>query len=95
MVTFIPYDIFHDWWFGVIVSYYGKVYYIHKPLLRYRQHSSNVVGANDVGLNYLVSKLVNIKKQFKIYKSMYRNLPFKPSIVKWALYKFLFNLRRL
>ena len=95
VVKFIPYDIFHDWWFGVIVSYYGKVYYIHKPLLRYRQHSSNVVGANDVGLNYLVSKLVNIKKQFKIYKSMYRNLPFKPSIGKWVLYKILFNLRRL
>lgn len=95
VVKFIPNDIFHDWWFGVIVSYYGKVYYIHKPLLRYRQHLSNVVGANDVGLNYLVGKFVNIKKQFKIYKSMYRNLPFKPSIIKWFFYKVLFNLRRI
>lgn len=94
-VKFIPKDLFHDWWTGVIVCYYGKVSYIHQPLLRYRQHSSNVVGANDVGLNYLASKLVNVKRQFKIYKSMYRNLPFKPSIIKWFFYKVLFNLRRI
>ena len=94
-VKFIPSDLFHDWWVAIITCYYGKVFYVHKPLLRYRQHLSNVVGANQVGFNYLLSKILKCKKQFSIYKSMYRQLPFKPSIVTWAFYKIIFNLRRL
>lgn len=95
VMTFIPKDLFHDWWTGVIVSKYGVVSYIHKPLLRYRQHSSNVVGANDVGWNYIKGKLLNFKKQMRIYKSMYKQLPFKPSIIKWTYYKIIINLKRI
>lgn len=95
VMPYIPKDLFHDWWTAVIVSKYGIVSYIHKPLLRYRQHSSNVVGANDVGSRYLMDKLSNVRKQWRIYSSMYRQLPFKPSILKWGYYKFIINLRRL
>lgn len=94
-VTFIPKNLFHDWWVGVIVCYYGKVSYIHKPLLRYRQHSSNVVGANNIGGYYIVNKLLHIKKQMNIYINMYTKLPFKVNILKWGYYKLIFNLRRI
>lgn len=95
VMTYIPKNLFHDWWTGVIVSKYGVVRYIHKPLLRYRQHSANVVGANDVGWNYFKRKLQNIRKQMRIYASMYKQLPFKPSILKWAYYKIIINLTRI
>lgn len=94
-VTYIPQKIFHDWWVGVIVSYYGKVCYIHQPLLRYRQHSSNVVGANNVGVNYLFRKIIHVKRQFNIYKIMYKTLPFKVNIVKCFFYKLIFNIQRI
>ena len=94
-VKFIPKNLFHDGWVGVIVAYYGKVAYIHQPLLRYRQHSSNVVGANDVGVGYLWGKITNFRKQMVIYSTMYHQLPFRPSIIKWVYYKILFNLRRI
>lgn len=95
VVKFIPKDLFHDWWVGVIVAYYGKVSYIHKPLLRYRQHSSNVVGANDVGLRYITTKILHLKKQWNTYLIMYKKLPFKPNILKWVCYKFIINIRRI
>ena len=94
-VKYIPKDLFHDWWVGVVVCYYGKVSYIHQPLLKYRQHSANVVGALNVGSSYLLNKLSHLRKQWRIYSSMYRQLPFKPSILKWGYYKFIINLRRL
>lgn len=95
VMPFIPKDLFHDWWTAVIVSKYGVVSYIHKPLLRYRQHSSNVVGAYDIGLHYIYCKVKNFKKQIRIYVSMYRQLPFRPSIIKWAFYKTIINLKRI
>lgn len=91
----MPNGLYHDWWTAVNVAYYGKVSYIHQPLLRYRQHHSNVVGALDVGPRYLLRKLSHVKKQMGIYILMYGSLKFKPSIIKWAYYKFVFNLKRI
>lgn len=35
----------HDHWFMLVASVFGKVDYVAKPLLSYRQHSSNVLGS--------------------------------------------------
>ncbi|MCU7801141.1 MAG: glycosyltransferase family 2 protein [gamma proteobacterium symbiont of Lucinoma myriamae] len=37
--------IMHDWWLALCTSTTGKIIYIDKPLIDYRQHSANVVGA--------------------------------------------------
>lgn len=41
----------HDHWFMLVASVFGKVDYVAKPLLSYRQHSSNVLGSKgyDIG----------------------------------------------
>lgn len=91
----IPSTIFHDWWTAVICAYYGHVHYIHKPLLLYRQHNNNVVGANHIGIKYFWNKVIHLSKQIKIYTNMYKALPFKPNIFKWIYYKLSFNIRRL
>lgn len=38
----------HDWWFALCAQYFGVVDYVDKPLLDYRQHSSNSIGATAV-----------------------------------------------
>ncbi len=38
----IPY---HDWWLAIVVSAKGNIAYIDTPLMLYRQHGTNVVGA--------------------------------------------------
>ena len=90
----IPQNIYHDWWTAVNVVYYGKVSYLNVPLLRYRQHQSNVVGALEVGPKYLLGKLTHFKRQLSVYYAMYKSLRFKPSIIKWTYYKFIINIRR-
>lgn len=37
--------VMHDWWLALLASSSGKVLFIKQPLIKYRQHSSNQVGA--------------------------------------------------
>jgi len=42
--------IMHDWWIALKVYLYGKVAYVERPLVQYRQHGKNDVGANRRGV---------------------------------------------
>jgi len=35
----------HDWWFALVAASLGKIIYVDQPLVLYRQHASNAVGA--------------------------------------------------
>ena len=35
----------HDWWIALIAAQTGKILFIPEPLIKYRQHENNVVGA--------------------------------------------------
>ena len=37
--------IMHDWWLAICAAATGKIVYINQPLIYYRQHSLNIVGA--------------------------------------------------
>ncbi|SIQ31483.1 glycosyltransferase family 2 protein [Aquipseudomonas alcaligenes] len=39
----------HDHWLMLVASAFGKILYVDRPLLSYRQHSNNVVGAAGYG----------------------------------------------
>jgi glycosyltransferase involved in cell wall biosynthesis len=36
---------YHDWWFALIASIFGEIYFYQRPLMYYRQHGYNLVGA--------------------------------------------------
>jgi glycosyltransferase involved in cell wall biosynthesis len=40
--------LMHDWWLALCAAAFGKLEYCKKPLVRYRQHQNNVVGARNV-----------------------------------------------
>lgn len=42
--------IMHDWWFMLVASAFGKIDFIKKPTMLYRQHGNNEVGANSYGV---------------------------------------------
>ena len=48
----------HDWWLALIASMDGKIIYIDQALIKYRQHSNNVVGAHQK--TKLTKKIVNL-----------------------------------
>lgn len=37
--------VMHDWWIGLVASAFGKIGFIDEPLVLYRQHTDNAVGA--------------------------------------------------
>lgn len=37
----------HDWWIALTAMFFGKITYIARPLVHYRQHDNNVLGAPD------------------------------------------------
>ena len=40
----------HDWWLALVAKKFGKLIFIDKPLMAYRQHASNTIGARPVTL---------------------------------------------
>ena len=41
--------LMHDWWLALLAASVGKVAFIPKPLVMYRQHGGNVLGAVSLG----------------------------------------------
>ena len=40
-------DCLHDWWIAIVAAACGRIHSIRQPLVQYRQHERNVVGAVD------------------------------------------------
>ena len=54
------YVIMHDWWCALVASVFGRIFYVDKPLILYRQHGTNSVGAKKISsVEYLQAKLKN------------------------------------
>ena len=54
-----PEALLHDWWFALVASSFGEIGYIPEPLILYRQHSNNVIGASGLGFHYWISRLIS------------------------------------
>ncbi len=63
-----PSDIpMHDWWITMkVLQHKGIVEEISLPLIYYRQHGGNEVGAREVDANYFIRKIVNIRSTIYI-----------------------------
>lgn len=44
--------VIHDWWLALCAATFGEIAYVNKPLVKYRQHGNNEVGAKSL-LNLL------------------------------------------
>jgi len=45
--------VMHDWWLALCAAYFGRLEFIPRPLVKYRQHGRNAIGAKSFwhGLN--------------------------------------------
>ena len=72
--TSSEYIIMHDYLAALYASVFGKIEVIKKPLLSYRQHSGNSVGAkNNNNPMYLLKRLANGRKSYKEAMETSRN----------------------
>lgn len=52
-----PEAIFHDWWLSLVASGLGRIKHVGVPMLKYRQHGTNVLGADGYSPFYFFSRL--------------------------------------
>ena len=48
--------LMHDWWLALVASRFGQIAFLPDPMVRYRQHGGNVVGAQGLGLRYWMQR---------------------------------------
>lgn len=61
----------HDWWLALICSHFGKIIYLDRPTLRYRQHGGNMIGGSSFG-SYVKDRLAGIRRQREALRLSYR-----------------------
>ncbi len=62
----------HDWWLALLAQLFGKIVCINEPLLLYRQHGDNQVGAKaSYGWALIKRKLATISEVKKNYQATY------------------------
>lgn len=57
--------IMHDWWLMLVASAFGRIGFVDKQLLLYRQHDANVVGASGLGLMHQMQRFFFEKAELK------------------------------
>ena len=66
---------FYDYWFALVAKIFGIIDTINEPLILYRQHDSNVIGAGANNIRKLLKKISIIKDLYRqgclLYKRYY------------------------
>lgn len=80
--------IMHDWWIGLIASYFGRIGYLNTSTIKYRQHGKNTIGAKGFKVNIL-RHIVSLIKSLIFRDTTYLNhMQINISQAKAFLYKF-------
>ena len=64
----------HDYWLGVVAAMNKGLYYIDKPLIKYRQHSSNAIGINKKYSMNQIKKMFSKKNENSNRENKYAEL---------------------
>ena len=87
--------LIYDFWIAINVAKYGKFKVVHEPLIKYRQHASQIYGICYGEQNLLRYKLKNIMKLIRQYRweaQHHKDFGYGPK-VKYYMYKFLVILK--
>ncbi len=64
--------IMHDWFLSILCLATGSVGFVDEPLIYYRQHANNEVGAKDVsGIGYILKRATAFKENKKSLRDTY------------------------
>lgn len=65
--------IMHDWWLALVAAAFGRIGFVPKPTIRYRQHGNNEVGAKNVrDPKYVAARLSKTEQIHKVLTDTYR-----------------------
>ena len=87
----------HDWWIAMqVLLKGGKVLQIEEPLIKYRQHSNNAVGAKEVNFRYFFKRIKKIKNTINenLIKIKFLKEINGIGLSKYLFYKISYNVLR-
>ena len=67
--------IVHDWWVGLVASCFGKIAYLQQSTIKYRQHTSNTIGAKGFDIGFVlksISKKVSLGRNISQSKGFFQ-----------------------
>ncbi len=83
----------HDWWISCqVMKNRGIIYFIDEPLVYYRQHSRNVIGAKKAGYLFYIKKLSNPLKTADYLKRLY--IQIKCLKKEYTISQYIFDLSK-
>lgn len=73
IVNCIPKEaVMHDWWIGLMcLKNKGKIVFLNRATILYRQHAQNAVGSKKINLLYYMRKFLNLKQVIQNYNRLY------------------------
>lgn len=60
----------HDWWLALICSHFGKISYIDRTTLHYRQHSANMIGGRGF-FDYVKTRVASLYSQRDVIRQTF------------------------
>ena len=67
--------IMHDWWIGLVATQFGKIGYLNESTIKYRQHTSNTIGAKGFDIGFVlksISKKVSLGRNISQSKGFFQ-----------------------
>lgn len=64
--------IMHDWWLVLVAAAFGKIEFIDKSTIKYRQHGNNDTGAFSYSSKYFLNRLKNYQKMKDIVRKNFK-----------------------
>ena len=64
--------VMHDWWLGLVAAAVGEITLMDEPVVRYRQHDDNVVGAPSLVSATGLSRVLSVSSARKALAAVYR-----------------------
>jgi len=65
--------IMHDWWLGLVAAKFGKIGWIDRATMLYRQHSSNDTGAKPFNIRTVIHKILAYSDKTLLQETLKRN----------------------
>ena len=85
--------IMHDWWIGLVASQFGKIGYVDESTIKYRQHTSNTIGAKGFDTTFVlksISKKVSLGGNISQANAFLKK--FRNEKKVFTLFVFCFNI---